>query len=246
MTALLESAPLVFSQEPKTLALSELKQEDRSAIGEEICNLIQDKLDFQIFKQDYEVLHQFNNKIASISESLNQSADKVRINDRVKAISNLLVESSNKKTVYRVSGLTDSKNQFSLFAANNENKENQWNSQSLSNIDKVEPSLARNKVDIIPLDLQEREKLFADCYRAQNGGLDNLEAGFENNFQDLPNGQEGTQLDEPHFLDNLECSDEELPPPEAFFAGSGSNEPRQELLDELDHEASIIPMVNNH
>lgn len=206
LSGFLSSARLEIPSEPKVLTLSEVSNDETNDIGSEICKVIEDKLNFQTFEQDQTTKLNFNDKIKKINSILECSSigqyfptalqmhDPKSMNSldqSIELIDNGYKHSAKRSKEKRVSQSTR-RRKAEKGNDHISDKENIWlNLPS-------EMALAQNQIDKIPLDSEERLKMFAGL----SGGKQNQ----------IICERKSSRASATELIDNLECFDEVLPP----------------------------------
>lgn len=181
LAELLKRTEIEISPSPKKLTLSEVHESNIEEIVEEVANTINEKLNFQTFEQDFEVIEIFNTKVDKLKNDFSNMAE-YTTNTRPRSSKMLPFDHSDIDQLKIMRPNTDSFKRKELQFGSEENKENRHDILNLGEI-----HLGKNKVNKIPLECEEKLKLFRDCFK---------------------NEEKRETVD----LSNLECSDEVLQP----------------------------------
>lgn len=181
LAELLKRTEIEMSSSPKKLTLSEIHESNIEEIVEEVANNINEKLNFQTFEQDFEVIEIFNTKVEKLKSEFAHMADYTS-NTRPRSSKMLPFEHSDIDQLKMIRPNTDSFKRKELLYGSEENKENR---QDILNLGEV--NLGKNKVNRIPLECEEKLRLFRDCFKTD-------------------------EKRETVNLSDLECSDEVLQP----------------------------------
>jgi len=196
---------LLHNTLPKTnakhteLTLSDFQLDQLPGFCEELSSLVENVFSFETVPQDLAVLDDFNEKLASINHNLFQSNQHHSADEAQEEQEQLDMKDLN------IDFVSDKENYLLL----------DFNSPM---------HLARNKVDKITLDGEEKQRLFKDCTNTINNC-----AKEEDSDSCSPN------------LDHLECTDEILPPRSHFLQQRDDSHNGSSLIlpDEDDHEQSF-------
>ena len=181
LAELLKRTEIEISSAPKKLTLSEIHENNIDEMVEEVTGNLNDRLNFQIFEQDYEVIEIFNTKVEKLKKDFHSMMEFAAQN-RPRSSKMLPFDHTEVDQLKILRPNTDS---FKKKETNFGFEENKENRQDLLNIGEV--NLAKNKVNRIPLECEEKLKLFRDCFQNEEK-------------RDTVN------------LSDLECSDEVLQP----------------------------------
>lgn len=181
LSELLKRTEIEISSSPKKLTLSEIYENNIEDMVEEVTTSINEKLNFQIFEQDFEVVEIFNTKVEKLKNDFASMTD-YTTNTRPRSSKMLPFEHSEMDQLRIMRPNTESIKRRELNFGIEDNKENRQDFMNLG-----EASLGKNKVNRIPLECEEKLKLFRDCFKAEEK-------------RDTVN------------LSDLECSDEILKP----------------------------------
>lgn len=185
---LLKKTEINVSHAPKKLTLSEVNEHNMEDFVEDISNSLNEKLNFQVFEQDFEVIQTFNRKVARIKSEFNSMIETVDTRPRSSKL--LPFEHNDVDKLRMLRPNTDSFKRSEVNFGLDENKENRLDLLNLPDI-----NMSSNKINKIQLECDEKLQLFRDCFQndfnRESVNLSDLECSDENLLPKLHSGLEG-------------------------------------------------------
>lgn len=201
---LLRRTEIEVSSSPKKLTLSEIHENNIDEMVDELTSTLNEKLNFQVFEQDFEVIEVFNAKVDKLKQEFSTMTE-YTTQPRPRSSKMLPFEHSEIDQLRILRPNTESFKKKEVIFGLEENKENQRDILNLA-----ENVLGKNKISRIPLECEEKIKLFRDCFPADDKR-------------------------ETVNLSDLECSDEVLQPKR-----SGDNATSDQQLFRKRSDSSIV------
>lgn len=187
---LLKKTEIDVSHTPKKLTLSEVNEHNVEDFVEDVANSLNEKLNFQVFEQDFEVIQTFNKKVARIKSEFNSMIETVDTRPRSSKL--LPFEHNDIDKLKMLRPNTESLKKSEVNFGLDENKENRLDLLNLPDV-----NLSSNKINKIQLECNEKLQLFRDCLQRdmnrETVNLSDLECSDENLLPKLHTGLEANR-----------------------------------------------------